>query len=70
MIHRILRTNGLAGYTISGFGYIRYKVFNKYDMRKSGGIIASISDLSKSKRWCFIMAAWAEFMEGIGEKPP
>lgn len=70
VIHRILKVVGLTGYTISGYGYVRYKLWNPNDMRKSGGIVASVSDLFRSKRMVKIFQGWAAFMDGEVDKPP
>jgi hypothetical protein len=70
MIHRILKTAGLTGYTIIGGPYDRRKSLHKMDMRKSGGIIASVTDLFKSKSIREAFKGWIMFMEAETDKPP
>jgi hypothetical protein len=70
MIHRILKTAGLTGYTIIGGPYDRRKSLHRLDMRKSGGIIASVEDLFRSKRTIKTFQGWLAFMEASEDKPP
>lgn len=70
MIHRILKTAGMTGYTIIGGPYDRIKSWHKMDMRKSGGIIASVQDLFRSKTTRETFQRWLAFMEGTEDEPP
>lgn len=70
MIYRILKNNGLAGTKISGAGFVRYKLLNAYDMRKSGALHKDLKGLFSGLYMVNLFQAWADFMAGEGERPP
>ena len=69
MIHRILKKVGLTGATISGFGLVRYKLWNPMDMRKSR-VYRNFNLQFLSHKMMQLFQKWLSFMDGEGEKPP
>ena len=70
VVHRILKAAGMTGYTYIGDAYTRRKSWHRLDMRKSGGIIATVQDLFRSKTRTKLFQKWLEFMDGTEAEPP